>query len=186
MGAVENISDTLPLARTSRRGYAALVDYGIFIVVMIWYIGAFGQPTPDGGHQVSGVRALPLLLFWMLYFPILEGWMGRTLGKELFSLQVVQPSGAGITFFHALKRRLLDGLDLNFFAIPALIAVRNTDGKQRLGDLWASTHVVRTPTVECPNCSEEVALEGKEIRTGQFRCPSCRESVSVQVEERNP
>jgi uncharacterized RDD family membrane protein YckC len=39
---------------------------------------------------------------------------------------------------------LIDPVDFFIYAIPAIIAIKNTDKKQRLGDLWAKTIVVDT------------------------------------------
>jgi uncharacterized RDD family membrane protein YckC len=37
---------------------------------------------------------------------------------------------------------LLDPIDILFYGIPAIIAIKNSDKHQRLGDMWAKTIVV--------------------------------------------
>lgn len=170
----------LPLASVRSRAYAALLDYGLYVACWFVYIYVFGVPGLEGGYQVTGIRVLPLILLWLLLFPALEGWIGRTIGKGLLGLQVVESSGTDITFRRALKRRIIDPFDFGGFGVQALIAAGNTSMRQRLGDLWAGTCVVRTQKVNCPNCEERVTLEGEEVFSGQFHCPECREEVSVQ------
>jgi uncharacterized RDD family membrane protein YckC len=47
-----------------------------------------------------------------------------------------------IEWTQALKRHLLDPIDILLYGIPAIIAIRNSDKHQRLGDMWANTIVV--------------------------------------------
>jgi uncharacterized RDD family membrane protein YckC len=173
--------NALPLASVRSRVFAALIDYGLYFACLIGYIYAFGAPDPEGGYQVTGLRAFPLILLWVLLFPTVEGWLGRTFGKELFGLRVVGASGAGVTFRQAFKRRVIDPFDFGGFGVQALIAAGHTSMRQRLGDLWAETCVVRTESVICPNCESRVTLEGEEVFSGQFRCPECGEDVSVHA-----
>lgn len=172
----------LPLASVRSRAFAALVDYGLYFACLTGYIYVFGASDPEGGYHVMGMRALPGLLLWFLIFPVLEGWGSRTVGKELFGLRVVGSSGATVTFRQVLKRRIVDPFDFGGFGIQALIAAGHTSMRQRLGDLWAETCVVRTESVVCPDCESRVRLEGEEVFSGQFRCPECGEEASVSTE----
>ena len=47
-----------------------------------------------------------------------------------------------IEWTQALKRHLLDPIDILFYGIPAIITVKNSGKHQRLGDMWAKTIVV--------------------------------------------
>jgi uncharacterized RDD family membrane protein YckC len=75
-------------------------------------------------------------------FVVIEGIDGATLGHHLFKLKVVKLNGERIGLREALKRHLLDGIDLFFYGIPAFITIRNTEKHQRIGDLWAKTFVI--------------------------------------------
>ena len=68
--------------------------------------------------------------------------MGNTLGNYLQKLKVVsiQESKKDINFGQALKRHLVDMLDVWFFL--GIILFKNTKYNQRLGDLWAKTIVI--------------------------------------------
>lgn len=167
----------LPLASVRRRIYAAVVDYGLYFAGSVAYIYMVLVPSSGDAHLLIAAKAVPLLFLWVLYFPVVEGWFGRTPGKTLLGLTVVQSSGDDVTVRHAFQRRIIDVFDFYGFGIPAMLAVAHTSMKQRLGDFWAGTCVIRTETVSCPNCGESVTLEGQEVINRQFRCPECDTEV---------
>ena len=76
----------------------------------------------------------------MLYFPILEGRFGQTLGKRLLGIRVLHESGLPIGFKEAILRRLPFYFD--FWPIDGLF-VLFTAKKQRAFDIVARTVVVR-------------------------------------------
>lgn len=102
---------------------------------------------PEGLDYVIGailiflVLALALTIVgtFLLYFPILEGRYGRTLGKRLLGLRVVRENGISIGFKEAFLRRL--PFYFEFIAIDALF-IPFTAKKQRGFDLIAETLVI--------------------------------------------
>ena len=130
-----------PLAKTSKRVFATLIDYGVFFAITWAYIMYFGEETVDG-YEVSGIMVLPIPIFWFFYFVIIEGFMQATLGHQLFYLQVRQDNYNEIDIGHSFKRRILDIIDFMFFGVPAFISIRNNKKKQRIGDMYAKTIVV--------------------------------------------
>jgi len=83
------------------------------------------------------------LALCILYFSILEGGYGWTIGKLVFKIRVLGEEGTPPGFMRALLRnflRIVDGF-FNFIVGIALIAF--TDNWQRVGDLAARTVVVR-------------------------------------------
>jgi uncharacterized RDD family membrane protein YckC len=127
-----------------KRIYATLLDYGIYVIFFFLYVDFFGHDASDGGKVVNGFLALPLLIVWFIYFVILEAFYGATPGHLVLSLKVVLLDRKEIGFEQALKRHLLDSIDILFYGIPAIIAIRNSDRHQRIGDMWAKTIVVDT------------------------------------------
>jgi uncharacterized RDD family membrane protein YckC len=79
------------------------------------------------------------------YFPVSEAiWSGRTLGKLVMHLRVVDARGGPVSVSQAIVRnlvRLVDFLPL-YYAVGAVTMFINKRG-QRLGDLAAGTVVVR-------------------------------------------
>ena len=122
---------------------ATLIDYGIYITVIAIYITMFGNSNDEGGYTVTGLPALFTVVFWFLYFVVLESINQATPGHDVLKLVVVKIKGDKIDFTDALKRRLLDMVDIAFYGIPAMICICNTPKFQRLGDLWADTVVVK-------------------------------------------
>jgi len=127
----------------TKRIIATIIDYGLFYMFLLIYIGFFGHDSGDGGQQVSGSMTFPIILVWFIYFVLSEIIFSATLGHQLFELEVRQTDGSKIYFTQAIKRRILDPIDIFMWGIPAIIAIKNTDQNQRLGDLWARTIVMK-------------------------------------------
>ena len=93
--------------------------------------------------QLSG--AVSLLIF-LLYFIVLEGAYGQTVGKMAVKIKVVKEDGSKIDYADAVVRNVLRLIDLIPYFIPYLlgaILIWTSDMKQRLGDRVAHTSVVK-------------------------------------------
>lgn len=104
-------------------------------------------------HALSHPIFLPLFLLlilgtmalFLLYFPILEGQFGQTLGKRILGLRVLTERKTAIGMKEAFIRRLsyyAEILPLDALFIPF------TDKKQRAFDIVAKTVVVRDPSYQ--------------------------------------
>lgn len=86
------------------------------------------------------------MLIFLLYYILLEGAYGQTVGKMAVKIKVVRDDGTNIEYADAAVRNILRIIDLIPFFIPYLLGaifVRASDTKQRVGDRAASTVVVR-------------------------------------------
>jgi uncharacterized RDD family membrane protein YckC len=119
---------------------ATLIDYGIYLLFFFIYVYCVGHKNDDGPMEVTGLPALPLFILWFAYFVGLEAINGATPGHDIVKLTVVRSDGEKIGFYDALKRRIVDFVDLG---LPALICIYKTPKHQRLGDLLADTVVVK-------------------------------------------
>src|SRR6185437_11251461 len=117
----------------TKRIFATLIDYGFYLILFWIYAGYFGHDNPEGGRSVEGWAVLPLIVFWFIYFPLMENAFGATLANLLFNLRVLTLDNERIGLSESVKRHLCDIPDFFFFGIPALIAVGNTEKHQRLG-----------------------------------------------------
>lgn len=115
-----------------KRFLASFIDYLIIFFITVLYIQKFGEITEDGAMAVSGIKVLPLFLIWLIYFVGIEGFQGATLGHNALNLLVLKENRQAIDYIDAFKRHLLDPFDFFMWAIPAIIAIKNTDKKQRL------------------------------------------------------
>jgi uncharacterized RDD family membrane protein YckC len=143
-----NTLDLKYKSNLKKRFFASLIDYTLIFVATFLYISKFGIENEEGVKAVEGFSTLPLLIMWFIYFVIVETYQGATLGHKALNLRVLTDKRGKIGFNESMKRHLLDPFDFFMFAIPAIVAIKNTEKKQRLGDLWARTIVVDTTDCE--------------------------------------
>jgi uncharacterized RDD family membrane protein YckC len=92
----------------------------------------------EGGPYVLGCIA-----FTLLYFALMEGLAGATLGKLMTGLRVVTPEGGKCGLGRALVRWLVFAVDgpLTLF-ICGIVTSSVSAGHRRLGDMAAGTYVI--------------------------------------------
>ena len=129
---------------------AAQVIDGIILLILYFIVGGlmFGSFT----FQVYGDQAYSFMavyfLLTFLYFTILEGISGATVGKSLVKIKVVREDGSMCSFGTALIRNILRIVDaLPFLYILGMVLIARSDKKQRLGDRLAKTVVVKSGQV---------------------------------------
>ena len=132
-----------PKRYLKQRILATIIDYGIFFIVTVIYCVSLGTESSEGVYSVYGLLALPIPILWFIYFVVLEAVNQASPGHDICKLVVVKTDGGKIGFTDAIKRRILDIVDIFFYGIPALICICNTPKFQRIGDLFADTIVVR-------------------------------------------
>jgi uncharacterized RDD family membrane protein YckC len=167
---------------------AQIID-GIVLIILYFVLGAaaFGAFT----FNVLGFAALGFMgaygLVFLLYFIVLEGFFGATVGKMVTKIKVVQEDGSPCGLVPSVVRNLLRIIDgLPFLYIIGMIFISRSDKKQRLGDRLAKTVVIKpsqspsmpmpmqTPPIPpppqdktfCTNCGAE--LLGRPVF-----CPKC-------------
>jgi uncharacterized RDD family membrane protein YckC len=155
------------VAGPARRFFAYLIDlalclaalFALLIVVSIAGVGASSVEDAMSGAMGFGLGLWLLLLFasqW-IYFGLLEGWTGRTIGKRALGLRVVTTQGRPIGWRAAALRNILRFADalpitlaggvgpLLFGALASIVggtSMALTSRFQRLGDLVAGTMVI--------------------------------------------
>jgi uncharacterized RDD family membrane protein YckC len=154
----ENVVLTYQLAGPAVRLGAYLIDLVIRVGVMIVasiVLGCAGIALP--GLSIGIMLLLAFLIEWG-YYVISEGFFrGRTFGKALLQLRVIQEGGYPITFWSALLRNLVRAADnLPIFGI-GFCSMLFSGHFRRLGDLVAQTIVVEERRVRLP--LEPIILE---------------------------
>jgi uncharacterized RDD family membrane protein YckC len=148
----ELVAIEMPLAGIGSRFIALLVDTliwfgGLFVLALVfWAVQPAVQAFSQLSYQwVSAIVTLTLFLLNWGYFTLFEAfWNGRTPGKRVAKIRVIQRSGRPIGFFESMARNLVRYVDqLPFFYAVGVIAMFVTRQHQRLGDLAAGTLVVR-------------------------------------------
>ena len=125
----------------TRRWKAAIIDFTalLFLGALISGLWGSGYSSARGVFLFIG---LPLL-----YYVVLETTTGRSLGKFMTGIVVVNERGERPALVPVLIRtatRLLEVNPVLFGGIPAGIIADRSAAKQRLGDMLAHTYVVFT------------------------------------------
>jgi len=157
----------MPLAGIGSRFIALLVDYLIwgagFLVFAV--LAAIVLPAMHAFSKISEqwAAAIVILLVFLVnwgYFTLFEAfWNGRTPGKRVAKIRVIQRSGRAIGLFESMARNLIRYVDQFPFPlhVVGVIAIFVTKQHQRLGDLAAGTLVVRDRQDEAPLWGESGA-----------------------------
>lgn len=144
----------LPLAGPAIRGAALFVDY-LVVMMIANMLSLVLSPVVVVLQDIGvGLRVLLVFAIQLLYGMILEWfWGGKTIGKRLFSLRVIDDRGLRLRPSQIVLRNLMRSIDSlpAFYLIAGICAFFNRRC-QRLGDLAAGTVVIRTPEpIESPN-----------------------------------
>jgi len=82
-------------------------------------------------------------IIYIGYYTYLEGSRGQTIGKMITGIKVVREDGRTIDMNQALTRNILRIIDGFIGYLIGAILIWRSDKKQRLGDRWANTVVVK-------------------------------------------
>ena len=141
-------SSTPDVRVTGRRVVATFIDGALFGLVNSALAAVLNTDESTSTDlsltSLSTGGSAWLLVFVVLYYVLLEGFLGLTLGKLITGIRVVDAETGGRPgLLAAVARtalRLIDGI---FGYLLALIVVVNSDRRRRLGDMAAKTLVVR-------------------------------------------
>ena len=147
----ELVAIDMPVAGIGSRFVAILIDYLIWTVAIIAIIIVVALVDPSlsrfskvGEKWATAISiAIPFFLFWG-YFTLFEAfWDGRTPGKRIAKIRVIQRSGRGIGLLESMTRNLLRLVDqFPFIYAVGVVSIFLTRDHQRLGDLAAGTLVI--------------------------------------------
>jgi len=135
------------LAGVGNRGFAALVDFLIAVLITVGLEIGYEQIGAPGASTVGGLIQLLLFVLGWSYFIVLEWlWNGQTVGKRWSGLRVINEDGSPAGFVAVFVRNLVRMADFlpGFYGL-GLLSIVVTPRSQRLGDLAAGTFVVRAP-----------------------------------------
>ena len=155
----ELVAIEMPLAGVGSRFIALLVDYliwGAGLVVLL-ILARLLLPALHAFSRISAQWAEAVVIFVLFllnwgYFTLFEAFgNGRTPGKRVAKIRVIQRSGRSIGLLESMARNLVRYVDqVPFFYGVGVIAMFVTRQHQRLGDLAAGTLVVRDRDPESP------------------------------------
>jgi uncharacterized RDD family membrane protein YckC len=160
----ENVILTYRLAGPATRLFAYVVDFLVrMVLIYLGYVAAvLGGAAGSMGVSIGLLLVIFFLVDWG-YYGVCEGlFRGKTLGKHMFGLRVIQEQGYPVTLWGALLRNVVRAAD----SLPSIVipfygigfCTMLTAGRfRRLGDLVARTVVIEERRVRVPR--EPVILE---------------------------
>ncbi|HEY8349620.1 MAG TPA: RDD family protein [Clostridiales bacterium] len=130
-----------------RRGVAIVLDFIFFCIVFfpITYMvkGVWLMQPEDHLWIIFDPICGVFLVIIILYYILLEGITGYTLGKLIVGIRVRDPDGGRITLKQSVLRNLARLVDGIFFNLVGAVIIYKSPLNQRLGDKIAKTVVCR-------------------------------------------
>ena len=125
--------------------YAVTFASGVLFVLLL--VAASGGPLPQWVLRRLSQTHWPVFVAGILgsfsYYVACEAIHGSTLGKLIFSMQVLQEDGSRCRPLSAVIRELAYFVDALFFGLIAYSAMKDSYEQQRHGDQWAHTVVCK-------------------------------------------
>jgi uncharacterized RDD family membrane protein YckC len=126
--------------------FDSLLLLGFFAWIGMWTASRWGGITPQGfsleGSSALATIGLTLLLSFIYYW-VMEGLFGATLGKWMVGIKVTSLTGGACGLRPSLIRNLLRAVDALFLYLVGFFIALFSRLRQRLGD-----HLARTVVIE--------------------------------------
>jgi uncharacterized RDD family membrane protein YckC len=106
------------------------------------------QPVRPAVSAASGWSLALSFVAAVAFHALAEGIHGSTPGKMMLGLTVLDSAGGFCKPGAALVRELAYFVDALFFGIVAYLSMKDSALRQRLGDKWAGTVVVRRRSLQ--------------------------------------
>ncbi|MBL0693886.1 RDD family protein [Comamonas sp. JC664] len=158
----EYVEFRFTLAGLYSRFLAWLVDAVIVLAMSAGILMAINvaMMAAPGFASALGI-VIYFLVDWGYAITLETVWSGRTVGKRVMSLRVIQESGVRIGFYHAALRNLARPVDrLPVFYLVGGVSALVSRSQQRLGDMLAGTLVVRERRLRVPSALGAPGDEG--------------------------
>lgn len=161
----ENVVLTYRLAGPAIRLLAYLLDFLLraALLFVVYQVAVMGALAGLGGISIGAFLLMIFFVDWA-YYGVSEGlFRGKTIGKYIFGLRVIQEEGYPVTLWGALLRNIVRAADsMPFYLIfpfygAGFITMLAAGRFRRLGDLVARTVVIEERRVSVPR--EPIILE---------------------------
>jgi uncharacterized RDD family membrane protein YckC len=140
------------LARLLDTVYGFLAGFfaGICIGILLIFLqmgGVIDDSWREHSRDFSLYPSIGSALGMLLYHVFTEGICGASMGKLICGLRVITTEGLPCGLNSAFKRSLLYYWDGLFFGLVGYYSMEKSNLKQRYGDAWARTIVVKSGQV---------------------------------------
>jgi uncharacterized RDD family membrane protein YckC len=171
---------SIPVAGPVHRFLALAIDFAVIStgsVIVVWILSIFLKQLPD----IQGAVGVLLYFVISMGYGIAMEWFGggRTLGKRVMQLRVVDALGLRLTFAQVLLRNLVRAVDSLpvLYLLGGMVCVINPR-MQRLGDMAAGTLVIRTRLTEIPELPVESYARQNSLR--EYRTLAARLRIKIE------
>jgi uncharacterized RDD family membrane protein YckC len=142
----EGVGFDVTIAGLGSRSLAAIVDAMVQFIIAFVIGSASGGSFSDGGVGSAIVTVLVFLCIFGYFFICESMFKGRTLGKRITGLRVINDQGAPASARQIAVRNLVRIVDfLPFAYLIGISSIGTSNRSQRLGDLAAGTIVIVEP-----------------------------------------
>lgn len=168
----EGVDFEIPIASPFSRCLALAIDLAIVVAstlllgqvfailqMMVSQVPVIGRILTDFGTGALIVLQFVVSVFYGMIMEWL--WSGRTVGKKILRLRVIDERGLALGFRQVALRnifRVLDSLPSSFYLLGG-ISCFLTKRCQRIGDIAAGTLVVREEESRTPKVDEWIRFE---------------------------
>lgn len=137
----QNIPIQYPLASIGDRILARLIDV---LIIAAWAV-VWGFIIGLSGSELGIIILMLFIYIPAFFYPLLCEYFlnGQTIGKRSMRIKVVKIDGSRPTFGSYFLRWLLLLIDQQIFGIIGIVLISSSDKGQRLGDIAASTTVIK-------------------------------------------
>lgn len=152
------VSFSLTLATPIARALALIIDIGVLMVIQTIIDAALFLPFIFLRDFAIAITVALYFIVGVGYFMLLEySWNGQTIGKRLLKIRVVDAHIQRLTGYQIVLRNLFRVIDMMpiLYTLGGVVSLCNKK-YQRLGDIAASTIVIRQREEAKPNLPKEV------------------------------
>jgi uncharacterized RDD family membrane protein YckC len=140
---VQGKATTLPLSSFKKRTFAFLIDFALIFAItlaVVFVPQLLSLGSLNLGGEISTTLFITIGLLW-LYWTLLEGFNGQSLGKRVIGLKVVRTDGKKMSYDHAAVRNFGKILPLLPFDLLYGWRIKN-QAFMRYFDKFAGTTVI--------------------------------------------
>jgi len=178
----EGVSFSLAIAGPVSRCLAFLIDMFIISAVTAAFQRLVEPVRVLQEDFGTGLLIVVYLATWLMYGIVCEYyWNGQTFGKWLLGIRVMDAAGLELQFHQVAIRNLIRSVDLFPAGLLGGMAMICNPRLQRLGDLAASTIVIRTKRPSASIAHAQVKSRYNSLLQYQLLCARLRQRVPAQV-----
>ena len=177
----EGIEFSMTLGGPAVRAVSWAIDVAFLMLMQLGLVMVTVRLFGWAADLLGAILALGTFVIWFGYFVLLEWlWKGRTIGKRMMKLRVIDASGLRLRFSQVLIRNMVRVLDAAPLGMVGGLSCWFSPRCQRFGDLVAGTVVVRYAEESEPELARLDSDKYNSLREHSNLVVRLRDSISPQ------